>query len=386
MNVVVVVPTYNERENIAGLVPAVFEQLTSAGYNAHVLVVDDNSPDGTSDAVLQLQSRFPNLHLQRGEKRGLGAAYIRGFRHVLATMHADVVVEMDADHSHKPEDLPRLLHALESGTDFVIGSRYVPGGSIPAEWALHRKLNSLLGNLAARYIAGLYHVRDCTAGFRAIRVPLLRTIDLDALHVQGYAFQVALLHAAVGRGARVAEIPVDFVDRSVGTSKLGVRDIVEFVWNVWWIRAYSSRVFIKFAIVGTSGVVVNLLTLTLLLNQGVNKYIASPIAIEVSIISNFLLNNFWTFRWRKKASVLPVRGLRFNIVSLLALLVSYTIFVGLSIVRPEGSPQLHQLAGVIPAMLVNYFLNAYWTFGPPAASTTTPVRTPTADPVRSCKP
>ena len=384
MNVVVVVPTYDERENIAALIPAIFEQLTRTGHNAQVLVVDDNSPDGTGDRVVELQARFPHLHLLRGEKRGLGAAYIRGFRHVLASMRADVVVEMDADHSHKPEDLARLLAAVEKGADFAIGSRYVPGGSIPRGWAFHRRLNSLFGNLAARYIAGLYHVRDCTAGFRAIRVSLLRTIELDTLHVQGYAFQVALLHAAVVRGARVAEIPVDFIDRTIGTSKLGLRDIAEFVWNVWWIRMYSSRVFIRFAIVGASGVLVNLLTLTLLLTYGMNKYLASPIAIEVSIVSNFLLNNYWTFREREKASVLPVRGLRFNLVSLVALLVSYTIFVGLSILRPEGSPQLHQLAGVIPAMLVNYFLNAYWTFAP-AASAPPAVRTAAPDPVPPLK-
>ncbi|HZN27299.1 MAG TPA: glycosyltransferase family 2 protein [Burkholderiales bacterium] len=372
MNVVVVVPTYNERGNIAPLIPAIFEQLRSAGCAPQVLVVDDNSPDGTANVVMQMQSHFPDLHLLSGEKHGLGAAYIRGFRNVLATMNADVIVQMDADHSHKPEDLPRLLSAIEAGADFAIGSRYVSGGSIPSEWAFHRKLNSLFGNLAARYIAGLHRVRDCTAGFRAIRVSLLRTIDLDALRVQGYAFQVALLHAAVARGARVMEIPVDFIDRSVGTSKLGLRDIVEFVWNVWWIRFYSSRVFIKFAIVGASGVVVNLLILTLLLHAGVNKYLASPIAIEASIISNFLLNNYWTFRWREKTGVLPVRGLRFNIVSLLALLVSYTIFVALSIARPDGSPQLHQLAGIIPAMLVNYFLNTYWTFGAPPKVTSAP--------------
>jgi len=380
MNVVIVVPTYNERENIAGLVPAIFEQLRPVACTPQVLVVDDNSPDGTAEAVLQMQPQFVGLHLLCGQKRGLGAAYIRGMRHVLATMKADVVVQMDADHSHKPADLPRLLSALEAGAELAIGSRYVPGGSIPVNWALHRKLNSLFGNLATRYVTGLYRIRDCTAGFRAIRVPLLRTIDLDALRVQGYAFQVALLHAAVVRGARVTEIPVEFIDRSLGNSKLGLRDIIEFVLNLWSIRLNSSRVFIKFAIVGASGVAVNLLTMTLLLTLGVNKYLASPLAIEASILSNFLLNNYWTFRWRKKTSSLPVRGLRFNAVSLLALTVSYTIFVGLSIARPEGSPQLHQLAGVLPAMLINYFLNAYWTFTVPAPAGSTPPPAATSTP------
>ena len=359
------IPTYNERDNIVALLPAVFAQLQAAATQPQVLVVDDGSPDGTADAVRGLQPRYPGLHLITGIKRGLGAAYIRGFRHVLETMRADVVVEMDADHSHKPADLPRLLEAVERGADFVIGSRYVAGGSITREWALHRRLLSLLGNVATRWIAGLYRVRDCTAGFRAIRVPLLRTIDLGGLRVQGYAFQVALLHAAVVRGARVVEVPVAFAERATGRSKLGPRDIVEFLWNLWWIRLNSSRVFIKFALVGISGVAVNLLTLAALLAYGVDKYVASPIAIEVSVLSNFLLDNAWTFRWREKSASLPLRGLRFNVVSLLALAVSYSIFVLLSLWRPQGSPLLHQVAGIVPAMLVNYFLNAYWTFSAP---------------------
>jgi len=328
----------------------------------HILVVDDYSPDGTADVVRGMQAGADNLHLIEGRKSGLGSAYIRGMLHALNILRADVVFEMDADFSHKPEDVARLLSEIEAGADFVIGSRYVEGGSIPIEWSWLRRLNSMGGNIAARHIAGISQIRDCTAGFRAIRASLLRRIDFTGLRVQGYAFQVALLHAAVKEGGRIKEVPVDFIDRKHGESKLGVSDVIEFVVNVWWIRLQSSKTFIKFAIVGASGVLVNLGFFTLFLLAGMNKYIASPIAIELSIVSNFLLNNYWTFRWRKTIDRTRIRGLKFNLVSILALGVSYGTFVTLSLAFPDTAPQVHQLIGIVPATLINYLLNSYWTF------------------------
>ncbi len=362
LKTVIIVPTYNEKSNIAALVDALQEQFLQLEHDMHILVVDDNSPDGTADVVRTLQTSHPNLQLLNGQKQGLGVAYIRGMRHAMQELQADVVFEMDADFSHKPEDIPRLLAAIDEGADFVIGSRYVPGGTIPEEWGLYRRLNSRFGNIVARYLAGIYSVRDCTAGFRAIRTSVLRRIDFDKLRVQGYAFQVALLHAAKTNKAKIVEIPVNFIDRTHGESKLGLRDIIEFILNAWWIRFDSSKTFIKFLIVGASGVVVNLGAFTLLLAQGLNKYAASPIAIELSIITNFFLNNGWTFRWRKTKDRMRTRGIKFNAVSLLSLGLSYSTFVLLSVLLPEYPPQLHQFAGIVPATLANYFLNSYWTF------------------------
>jgi dolichol-phosphate mannosyltransferase len=359
---VIIIPTYNERGNIERLTRELQTQFSAVSHDMHVLVVDDSSPDGTAEVVRALQAEFANVHLLMGEKRGLGAAYIRGMRHALDELQADIVFEMDADFSHSPEDVPRLLAEIDGGADFVIGSRYVEGGSIPDEWGLIRKLNSQFGNIVARYIAGIYRVRDCTAGFRAIRTSLLRQIDLGALKVEGYAFQVALLHEAVIRKARIVEIPVDFIDRTEGESKLGLSDIVEFITNAWWIRFRSMRTFIKFCIVGGSGVVVNLGVFTLLLLLGMNKYVASPIAIEVSILTNFLFNNFWTFRWRNTRDTLRMKGLKFNTVSVIALGVSYGTFVVSSLTFPALPPQIHQAIGIVPALLVNYLMNSYWTF------------------------
>jgi dolichol-phosphate mannosyltransferase len=373
MRIVIIIPTFNERGNIGRLIEQLQIVFRSLKHEMLILVVDDNSPDGTSDAVREQQQRSPNVHLLEGKKQGLGAAYIRGMRHALAALHADAVFEMDADFSHDPTDVPRLVAALEDGADFVIGSRYVPGGSIPAEWGLHRRLNSRLGNIVARYVAGLYRVHDCTAGFRAIRADVLRRMEMDTFRVQGYAFQIALLHAAMVSGAKVVELPVNFIDRTIGKSKLGIKDIIEFFRSAAWIRFQSSKIFIKFCLTGASGVLVNLGIFTALLSVGVNKFVASPIAIQASIMTNFLANNYWTFRSRNLAGTVHARGLRFNVVSVFSLAISYVTFIVLSRAFPRLAPQIAQLVGIVPATLVNYFLNSYWTFrdSPPQAASRT---------------
>jgi dolichol-phosphate mannosyltransferase len=362
MKVVIILPTYNERSNIAALLTSLQHEFGRLHHDMHVLVVDDNSPDGTADVVRGIMREHPNLHLITGEKAGLGAAYIRGMRHALGELGADVIFEMDADFSHAPADVPRLLAALENSADFVIGSRHVHGGSIPAEWSVWRKLNSAGGNWVARYVAGLYGIRDCTAGFRAIRASILRQIDFSALRVKGYAFQVALLHQAVTLGAVVKEVPVHFVDRRQGQSKLGLSDITEFVLNAWWIRLRALRTFVRFALVGASGTLVNLGIFSVALHANLNKFVASPLAIEVSIIWNFVLNNYWTFKERKTRDRTRIKGLKYNLVSIVSLGVSFATFIAMSLLVPRASPEVDQLVGIVPAVLVNYFLNSYWTF------------------------
>ena len=362
MKIVIILPTYNEQDNIRLLIPALAEQCTGVRHEIHVLVVDDHSPDGTADAVREMMATYPNLHLLSGEKEGLGAAYIRGMTYALQELRAEAVMEMDADFSHKPADVPRLLAALDEGADFVIGSRYVPGGSIPENWGRLRQAISRWGNILARYLAGLYRVKDCTAGFRAIRSSLLQRIDFSSLWVQGYAFQIALLNQAMLNRAVIREVPVDFIDRERGATKLGLADVIEFVINVWWIRFQASRTFLRYAAVGLSGVVINLATFILLLHLGVNKFLASPLAIELAIVNNFFLNNYWTFRDRNSPDRLLVKGLKFKGVSLLALCVSYATFLGLGVLFPHTAPYIHQAAAILPASVVNYFLNAYWTF------------------------
>jgi dolichol-phosphate mannosyltransferase len=362
MKIVVIIPTYNEKENIAILINELQKEFKKIPHNMNILVVDDNSPDGTADIVKTESRKYSNVYLIIGKKQGLGAAYIRGMEYAINTLNADGIMEMDADFSHKPEDVPRLISALAEGVDFVIGSRYIKGGTIPDDWGFIRKMNSKFGNIFARYIAGLSKIHDCTAGFRVIRTSIIRKIDFKNLRVKGYAFQIALLYQALASHAVVKEIPVKFIDRIRGETKLGFSDILEFIVSVWRIRFESDKTFIKFAIVGASGVLVNLVIFTILLELGLNKLIASPIAIEFSIIFNFLLNNFWTFGNRNTKDKFHLRGLKFNIVSFIALGLSYTTFVMLILLFPNIIPQIPQMIAIIPAVFVNYFLNIYWTF------------------------
>ena len=225
----VVIPTYDERENIE----VVLDRIRVAVPDAHVLVVDDGSPDGTADLAEAAGTRLGQIEvLRRSAKGGLGSAYRAGFAHGLAQGH-DAFVEMDADLSHNPDDLPRLLAALDAGADLVIGSRYVPGGSIP-EWPLHRRLLSRWGNRYVGLVLGL-RVRDATAGFRAYRGSLLEEIELQETRTNGYAFQVEMTYAARRAGADIVELPISFSDRERGTSKMSGRIVGEAMLAVtWW--------------------------------------------------------------------------------------------------------------------------------------------------------
>jgi len=181
--------------------------------------------------VKEIAKKFRGIFLLSGKKKGLGAAYIRGFKHALEKLKADVVVEMDSDFSHDPADLPRLLSEIERGYDFVIGSRYVKGGKIPKNWNFFRVANSRWGNRFARYLAGIDNVKDCTSGFRAIKAQVLDQIRLSSLKVRGYSFQMNLLYRAFVNGAKIKEIPIKFRERAWGRTKLGPSDIIEFIWN-----------------------------------------------------------------------------------------------------------------------------------------------------------
>ena len=210
---VMVIPTYNEVENLAGLL----ERLRRSTPDVDVLVVDDNSPDGTGALADSLAAEDPRVRvLHRPEKQGLGAAYGEGFRVALAAGY-DLIGEMDADGSHQPEELPRLL-AAAADADLVIGSRWVPGGSV-LNWPWHRRALSRAGNLYTRLLLGM-GVRDATAGFRIFRRQTLETVHLEEVQSLGYVFQVELVYRTLSAGLRVREVPIAFVERVRGESKM----------------------------------------------------------------------------------------------------------------------------------------------------------------------
>ena len=225
----VVIPTYNERENIIPLIERVL-----ALPRFRVLVVDDNSPDGTGALVAAQALHEPRVGLlARAGKLGLGSAYVAGFRRALAE-GAQFIYEMDADFSHDPAYLPTLLEAAETHYDLVLGSRYVPGGGT-TDWGLVRKLISRGGNVYAGVILGL-PVHDATGGFRCYRRSVLETIDLDAIRSTGYGFQVEMVYRAIQAGFRVGEIPIIFPDRRVGKSKMSRKIVAEALVNVVRLR------------------------------------------------------------------------------------------------------------------------------------------------------
>jgi glycosyltransferase involved in cell wall biosynthesis len=226
----IVLPTYNEAENIV----EVLERVREAVPEADVLVVDDGSPDGTAD----LAERWGAAHgggvavLRRASKSGLGSAYRAGFAVGLAQGY-DALIEMDSDLSHDPAALPALISAVDNGADLAIGSRYVPGGAIPA-WPKHREWLSRGGNRYAALLLGL-QVRDATAGFRCYAASMLSRIDLEDVAADGYGFQIEMAYAVAGRGGRIVEVPITFTDRVRGTSKMSGRIVVEaLVLVTWW--------------------------------------------------------------------------------------------------------------------------------------------------------
>jgi dolichol-phosphate mannosyltransferase len=238
-DIVVVVPTYNERANL----PSLIELLTDLRLPAlRVLVVDDNSPDGTGDIADKIASGLPETVsvLHRQAKDGLGRAYVAGMGRALAE-GADVVIQMDADLSHPAGRIPAMVQKLLAGdADVVIGSRYVAGGEIATQWPWHRKALSVWANFYVNALLGL-HVKDATAGFKAWRAPALRAIDLPTIHSNGYAFQVEMNHRAVRRGLKIAEIPITFEERTIGKSKLSLGVQIESAVAPWRLRFGTGR-------------------------------------------------------------------------------------------------------------------------------------------------
>ena len=232
--VAVIVPTYNERANLEQIA----SRLRTAVPDADLLIVDDNSPDGTGEAADKLAAGDARIHvLHRPAKAGLGSAYIAGFRWALERDYG-VLVEIDADGSHQPQELPALLAALEAGADLVIGSRYVPGGTV-LNWPKSREVLSRGGNTYARVLLGI-KVRDATGGYRAFRATALRQVGLDEVESQGYCFQIDLALRVIRAGLTVVEVPITFVERTQGASKMSRAVVAEALWRVtqWGVGAW----------------------------------------------------------------------------------------------------------------------------------------------------
>jgi dolichol-phosphate mannosyltransferase len=232
----IVLPTYNEAENVRVVIPGIFEQAGKIPtHDLHVVVVDDSSPDGTATVIQEFMNVYPSLHLLTGEKKGLGEAYKRGMAYALKELEADLIFEMDADLQHDPSLLPLFVTLANKGFGLVIGSRFISGGATP-NFPWYRKLISLSGTRLVRLFGGLQALTDCTSGYRCMKAEIVAKCDLSGLASRGYSFQSSLLCELIRNGARVIEVPIVFQERKRGESKLSLRDQIEFLLNLFRLR------------------------------------------------------------------------------------------------------------------------------------------------------
>lgn len=304
MNVVIVIPTYNEEGNIERLIEILEKDVFPLvkNHKMSILVADDSSPDKTEEIVRSYMQKYDNIALSIGKKEGLGAAYLRGMNFAVEKMSADIMFEMDADLFHDPFKIPVFLEKIDQGFDFVVGTRYSQGGSIPKDWGLHRKIMSVYGNMFIRLLFGRKEIHDWTGGYRAIKreVFLAERAKLDQF--TGYTFQVGFLYNAVTDGFRIAEVPFAAKDRTKGKSKIpGIETIIKTLVFVIKVRLIHGS-FGKFLIVGGIGFLLQLIVYRLLINSTLPLGVSNQLSAQLAIFSNYNLNNLWTFNKEKSKS------------------------------------------------------------------------------------
>lgn len=322
MKTVIIIPTYNEKGNIERLITILEEEIFPKikNHDMSLLIADDNSPDGTSEEVKRLMKKWKNLELNIGEKKGLGAAYVRAITYAIEKMKADVVFEMDADFFHDPKKIPEFIQKIDEGYDFVVGTRYSHGGSIPKNWGIHRKLFSIFGNFLVKVILMRFWIHDWTGGFRALRKEVFLKEKDSLRRYKGYTFQVAFLHKAVQDRFKVTEVPFAATDRVLGRSKIAP---LEYIVNLlkyviaarFWELVRSP--FLKYAITGFFGYLINATSLELFKSMGFHSGMAGALGAELAILWNFTLNNFWAFsKYRITEPIkIPLKFIQFNLIS-----------------------------------------------------------------------
>lgn len=309
MKVVIVIPTYNEAENIKKLIPAlleVFKQIPK--HECHILVVDGNSPDNTANIVSEFAKENEYVHLlKEKEKSGLGGAYIYAFKYAMENLKPDVIMEMDADFQHDPKEIPNFIKKIEEGYDYVIGSRFIKGGSIPKEWGLNRKFWSVGGNIFAKVVLGIRSVNDFTSGFRASRVKnYLSEVDLDSIRSKGFAYKIDLLYKMHKVGAKITEIPIEFKLRDKGNSKMESNNPIDSLKVVLSIRYNENRNFFKFCIVGLCGLFTDTTLFNIFRITIFHPRDAAIAAGALAMMVTFTLNNLWSFKERKIKGVFSI--------------------------------------------------------------------------------
>lgn len=310
MKIFVIPATYNESENIKKFITVLEEEVFPQikNHEMHILVADDNSPDGTGEIVKKLMSKYKNLGINQGTRKGLGAAYLRAMGHAIRKLGADVVVSIDADFQFDPHDLIRYVAKINEGYDVVVQTRYSDGGSIPENWPIQRKIFSITANLFVRIVFTRLSVHDWTGGFRAIKKEVFLKEEKEMQNYNGYIFQIAFLHKVVRDGFRVGEVPLHFSDRKLGNSKIAslnyIKDVVWFVLTTRFIELMKGS-FGKFLVVGGFGFLINAVLYEVLVSTThLPIALANIVAAQFAIFSNYNFNNLWTFKKERSKSVI----------------------------------------------------------------------------------
>lgn len=366
MKVVIIIPTYNEKENVGPLIEVlektVFPKIDPK-WNMNILFVDDTSPDGTADEVRKKMKEYKNVDLVlNNQKVGLGGAYMKGMSYAVEQMKADLLMEMDADFQHDENLIPAFLQKIDEGADMVVGSRYMKGGSIPKYWGISRKVISIGGNLFIRTMMLDTKIHDWTTGFRALKPWVFEKVKGSITELKTYSFQTSFLYFARKVGAKLAEVPLNFKERKWGKSKLpGIEGTLKTFWFVIKVRILDfihSR-FFKFGTVGFIGYLVTAFSLYFLSKSSLPEWAVWALATEVGIINNFTLNNIWTFKDAeiKGFGHLVGKFLQFNLTSSGAIIIQTLAgTVGVGLLGPQYRQLILPLTVVFLVMPYNYII------------------------------
>jgi len=364
--IVIIIPTYNEKENAGRMVDVLEEEIFPKikDNQMEILVVDDKSPDGTAGVVRQKMKEFKNIALSLGDKEGLGAAYKRGMQYAMEKMEAGAVIEFDADFQHDPKYIIDLIDKFNEGYDYVIGSRFIKGGSYPQEWSFYRKFLTKYGGLFSRivlFFPNINKVKDVSTGLKLTRVKnILEKVDFSKI-ANDFVYKTQILYQIVNMGAKVIEIPLQFKLRERGETKMGFETVIGTFRAIILLRLTDPKIlhFIKFGTVGFTGYLVNAFFLYLFAKIGFWEWAAWATSTELAIIANFTLNNLWTFRAEKigGAKRLSYKFLQFNLTSSGALLIQTSLgTLGVALFGPQYRQLLLPFIVLFLVMPYNYFM------------------------------
>jgi len=351
--VVIVMPAWNEAKNIEEMIGVLIkEEFPKIKADMQLLIVDNHSQDGTDKIVEEASKKYKNVHLIQQVNTGLGWAYVSGFKYAMKELKADAILEMDADFQHPPRFVKPMVDAYLEGADYCIGSRYIKDGSVPKEWAASRKFVSYFGNLFIRTVLLNFKIHDLTTGFRLSRVKgVLDKIDLDNLmDLDRFAYKVDLLYQCLKYSKKTVEVPLEFATREKDVSKFNPKEMISTFKVAIILGIKDKQRFLKFGIVGGTGFIVNFVGLEILKRLGMTTFVATLLATEAAIISNFIFNNIWTFKDKviTKISDLFIQFFKFNFSSLFAIIVQPFIVAGA--VKLFGDTSLVHLGALLFAL------------------------------------